>query len=469
MKKTKIICSIGPVSRNYETMKNMVLAGMNAARINFSHADEIEKSETVELVKKLNKDINKNVAVLFDTKGPDFRTGVLENGEINLIEGNLIKITKEDIIGNTNVITVNYKEMIDAINIGNTVLLEDGLMKLEVIEKSNDDITCKIINGGILGNRKGVAVPGVPLNVPFISKQDKEDIIYACQNDGDFLALSFVSSKEDIFDAKKILVEQNNTHMQIISKVETATAIKNIDEIIEHSDGIMVARGDLGVEVPMPELPILQKMIVEKCRLQGKFCIVATEMLSSMQKNARPTRAEVSDIANAVLDGADAVMLSGETTVGKYPIDAVKMMADICENTERHMDYHNQTDSLVKNDITSIIARSVVDAANYLEPKAILAATLTGYTAKKISTLRPNSVIIAGVPNEEVARKLALSWGVYVTMVPAFNNTDEVIDEAILKANEVIKLEKDDVVIVTGGFHKNPTINSTNLLKIQVI
>lgn len=469
MKKTKIICSIGPVSRNYETMKKMILAGMNAARINFSHADEIEKSETIELVRQLNKDIEKNVALLFDTKGPDFRTGTLENGEIKLIEGNELKITKEDIIGNESVITVNYKEMIDIIQIGNTILLEDGLMKLEVIEKDEKSVTCKIINGGILGNRKGVAVPGVKLNVPFISEQDKEDIIYACQNDGDYLALSFVSSKEDIFAAKKILLEQGNTHMQIISKVETETAIENIDEIIEHSDGIMVARGDLGVEVPMPELPVLQKMIVEKCRLQGKFCIVATEMLSSMQKNARPTRAEVSDIANAVIDGADAVMLSGETTVGKFPVEAVKMMADTCENTEKYIDYHNQIDSEIKDDITSVIARSVVDAANFLRPKAILAATMSGYTAKKISTLRPDSLIIAGVPNERVGRKLALNWGVYVTNVPAFNNTDEVIDEAIKEASQVTTLEKEDIVIITGGFHKDPHANSTNLLKIQVI
>lgn len=469
MKKTKIICSIGPVSRNYETMKKMIYAGMSAARINFSHADEIEKSETVELVRKLNQDIKMNTAILFDTKGPDFRTGVMENGEINLVEGKTIEITKEDVVGTEERFTVNYKEMLDVINTGNIVLLEDGLMKLQVIDKKENSIVCTIINGGVLGNKKGVAVPGVPLNVPFISEQDYNDIVYACENHGDFLALSFVSSKENIFAARKILEEKNNTHMQIISKVETRTSIENIDEIIEHSDGIMVARGDLGVEVPMPELPILQKMIVEKCRLQGKLCIVATEMLSSMQKNARPTRAEVSDIANAVLDGADCVMLSGETTVGKYPIDAVQMMADVCYHTEQYLDYQNQIDTIEKNDITAIIARSVVDAANYLDAKAILAATLSGYTAKRISTLRPSSLIIAGVPSEDIARTLALHFGVYVSYVPTFNNTDAIINKSIEEAKKVVELNEGDKVIITGGFHSNPNVNATNLLKIQVI
>ena len=324
MKKTKIICSIGPSSAKYETFKQMVLNGMNVARINFSHATEEEKTTALNLVKKANKDLGSYVAVLFDTKGPDFRTGNMTNDQINLVEGKTIKIVKDDILGTEEAITVNYKDALDSIEVGNEILLEDGLMKLEVIEKLDNGLNCKIIDGGVLGSRKSVNVPGVHLNMPFISDQDREDIIYACQHDGDYLALSFVSCKEDVLAAREILKEQGREDMQIISKVESHRAIKNIDDIIEVSDGVMVARGDLGVEVPMNKLPVLQKEIIEKCRTKGRTVIVATEMLASMYTSARPTRAEISDVANAVLDGTDAVMLSGETTVGKHPADAVK-------------------------------------------------------------------------------------------------------------------------------------------------
>lgn len=469
MKRTKIICSIGPVSRNYNTMKSMIQNGMNVARINFSHADETEKRETIELVRQLNKDLNTFVGILFDTKGPDFRTGVVEGDGIELIDGNTIRIVKEDVIGNQERITVNYKDAIDAIEVDNIILLEDGLMKLLVIDKDAEGITCKIINGGILGSRKGVSVPGVKLNIPFISDQDKEDIKYACENDGDFLALSFVSCKEDILEVRKLMAEYGNTTMQIISKIESETAIKNIDEIIENSDGVMVARGDLGVEVPMQQLPILQKMIIKKCREKGKFCIVATEMLASMYKNPRPTRAEVTDIANAVLDGADAVMLSGETTVGKHPVEAVKYMADICENTELYLDYESICEDCQKKDITGTIARSVIDVANILDTKLIVAATMTGYTAKRISTLRPKSYILAGCPTEKVALSLSLNWGVFPTIVNVYNSTDEVVEDAIKKAKEFTNLKSGDIVVITGGFPNNTENKTTNFLKIQEI
>lgn len=469
MKKTKIICSIGPVSRNYDTMKQMIEAGMNVARINFSHADETEKRETMELVRKINADIDSNVAILFDTKGPDFRTGILENGEIELIEGKTIRIVKEDVLGNEERITVNYKDVIDEMEIGNTILLEDGLMKLKVIDKDSLGITCQIICGGILGNRKGVNVPGVKLSIPFISEQDKEDIIYACQNQGDFLALSFVSSKEDILAVKKIIEENNNKHIQIISKIESSTAIENLDEIIDLSDGIMVARGDLGVEVPMQQLPILQKMMVKKCRQKGKFCIVATEMLSSMQKSSRPTRAEVSDIANAVLDGTDAVMLSGETTMGKYPIEAVKYMADICENTEQYIDYKDESDDMEPYNITTTIAKNVIYSSNILDVKTIIAATMSGYTAKQISTFRPKSIILAACPTKEVALSLSLNWGVYPIIVKNYNTTDEVIETTINKAREFINLKSKDIILITGGLPTNDINISTNFLKIEEI
>ena len=468
MKKTKIICSIGPVSRKYEVMKSMVENGMNVARINFSHADLTEKKETVELVKKINKELKTNIGILYDTKGPDFRTGVVENDGINLKEGKTIRIVKDDIVGTEEAITVNYKEALNNINIDDIILLEDGLMKLLVVDKDKKGLTCSIIVGGILGSRKGINVPGVDLDMPFISEQDKEDILYACQHDGDFIALSFVSSKEDILAVKEIL-EQENSSMQIISKVESNTAISNIDEIIEYSDGIMVARGDLGVEVPMKELPIIQKKIIEKCRKAGKFCIVATEMLASMYKNARPTRAEVTDIANAVLDGTDAVMLSGETTTGKYPIEAVRYMAEIVENTEKYLDYENIVKPEYEADITDTIARSVVDASNMLDVKVIVAATLSGLTAKRISNLRPKTIILAACPTEKVAHLLSLRFGVYTTLLPVYESTDDMVEEAINKTKEFMDLKENDLIVVTGGFPNNAPIKSTNFMKIEKI
>ena len=466
MKKTKIICSIGPASRKYDTMKSMIENGMNVARINFSHADLVEKKETVELVKKLNKELKTNVGILYDTKGPDFRTGIVENESINLKEGKTIRIVKDDIVGTEEAITVNYRDALDAINIDDIILLEDGLMKLLVVDKDNKGLTCSIIVGGILGSRKGINVPGVNLNMPFISEQDKEDIIYACRHDGDFLALSFVSSKEDILAVKDIL-DSEQSNMQIISKVESNTALANIDEIIEYSDGIMVARGDLGVEVPMKELPIIQKKIIEKCRKAGKFCIVATEMLASMYKNARPTRAEVTDIANAVLDGTDAVMLSGETTTGKYPIDAVRYMAEIVENTEKYLDYENIVKPDYEADITDTIARSVVDASNMLDVKVIVAATLSGFTAKKISNLRPKTIILAACPTEKIAHFLSLRFGVYTTLLPVYESTDDMVEEAIAKTKEFMNLKENDLIVITGGFPNNAPVKSTNFLKIE--
>lgn len=468
MKKTKIICSIGPASRKYEVMKSMVENGMNVARINFSHADLTEKKETVELVKKINKELKTNVGILYDTKGPDFRTGIVENDGINLKEGKTIRIVKDDIVGTDEAITVNYKEALNNINIDDIILLEDGLMKLLVVDKDKKGLTCSIIVGGILGSRKGINVPGVDLDMPFISEQDKEDILYACHHDGDFIALSFVSSKEDILAVKEIL-EQENSSMQIISKVESNTAISNIDEIIEYSDGIMVARGDLGVEVPMKELPIIQKKIIEKCRKSGKFCIVATEMLASMYKNARPTRAEVTDIANAVLDGTDAVMLSGETTTGKYPIEAVRYMAEIVENTEKYLDYENIVKPEYEADITDTIARSVVDASNMLDVKVIVAATLSGLTAKKISNLRPKTIILAACPTEKVAHLLSLRFGVYTMLLPVYESTDDMVEEAINKTKNFMDLKENDLIVVTGGFPNNAPIKSTNFLKIEKI
>ena len=468
MKKTKIICSIGPASSDYNVMAEMVKNGMNVARINFSHATLEERKEVVESVKKVRSITGVNVAILYDTKGPEFRSGLLENDEIKLIEGNTIRVVKDDILGNEKRITVNYPDSLDSIDVGNTILLENGLMSMEVISKESDGLTCKIISGGILGNKKSLSVPGVHLNMPFISKQDEEDIIYACEHEGDFLALSFVSTKEDVLSVKEILKKHNREDMKIIAKIESTTGIKNLDAIAEAVDGIMVARGDLGVEAAMEDLPILQRKIIECCRRHGKFCIVATEMLESMKKNMRPTRAEVSDVANAVLNGTDAVMLSGETTTGKYPIETVRCMAKICENIEKYLECSiNQ--NYVNRTIEGIIATNVVETDNLLDVKLIVATTISGETASLVSNLRPKSLILATCPTDNVARSLALNFGVYPVVTKLFSSTDEIVKDAKIKATEFMNLEKNDIILITGGFYDENKKGKTNFMKIERI
>ena len=467
MKKTKIICSIGPASNNYETFKSLVDAGMNVARVNFSHATKEERKIVEELVEKVNEE-GHNIGILYDTKGPEFRSGEVENGEITLEMGEVIRIVEEKIIGNNQKISVNHPTALKNLKIGDTVLLVNGLIKLEVISIENDGITCKILNGGVLGNNKSMSVPGVKLDIPFISDVDREDIIYACKHKGDFLALSFVSNKDDVLEAKKIMEENNYTDMKIISKIESVTGIENLDEIIDVSDGIMIARGDLGVEVPMEMLPFYQKMIIGKCREKGKFCIVATEMLVSMKKSIRPTRAEVSDVANAVFNGTDAVMLSDETTIGNYPVDTVKTMASICENAEKHYNYDKKFDVKWESNITETIAKSVVTASKEIGAKVIVAATMSGKTATKISNLKPITPILATVPSGKVARSLALNWGVYPTVVAEYNSTDEVVSDAKIQVNKFIELNKGDNIIITGGF-PNTGVKVTNFMKIEEI
>ena len=468
MKKTKIICSIGPASSSVEVMSEMVKAGMNVARINFSHATLEEKINVVETVKKVREITETHVAILYDTKGPEFRNGMLENDEITLVEGKTIRIVKQEVLGTEERISVNHPNALDSIEVGNFILLENGLMKIEVISKEEDGITCKIINGGILGNKKSLSVPGVHLDIPFISAQDKEDIIYACENEGDFLALSFVSTKEDVLEAREILRQNDREDLRLIAKIESTTGIKNIDEIVEASDGIMVARGDLGVEVPMEELPFIEKMLIQKCREQSKTCIVATEMLESMKKSARPTRAEVSDVAYAVTMGTDAVMLSGETTTGKFPVETVRNMASICENAEKH-GLNINFDYKRKIGITQTIANSVVASANMLEAKLVVAATMSGFTARKISNLKPNCPILAACPNEKVCRSLALNYGVYPIVVPVLDTTDKVLEQAVSKAKEFMPMQKKDIVVLTGGFPNTGIKKSTNLMKIEEI
>ncbi|HIS86642.1 MAG TPA: pyruvate kinase [Candidatus Caccenecus avistercoris] len=466
MKKTKIICSIGPATNTKEVFKELVHAGMNVARVNFSHAT-IEERETVrDLVAWINEEENANIGLLYDTKGPEFRNGEVVEGGINLVPGNTIRVVKESVIGNDERFSVNHPEALDSLNVGSVIQLENGLMKIEVISKETDGVTCKVINGGNLGSKKSLFVPGVKLDIPFISDVDREDIIYACKNNGDFLALSFVSTKEDVLEAREILKEQNS-NMKIIAKIESKTGIDNLDEILEVSDGVMVARGDLGEEVPISLLPVYQKRIVRKAREHGKFCIVATEMLESMKKNSRPTRAEVTDVANAVLDGTDAVMLSGETTVGAYPVETVTYMASIASDAEVHSENH--FGYLGKIGRTECIAKSAVDLTNYVDVKAIVAEAISGYSTRMISNFRPKCPILATCTTPEVARSLALNYGVYTTLVPLMDDTDELVDLVRDKAIEYFDLKNDDKIIITGGLPAINDVRLTNFLKIEEI
>lgn len=468
MKKTKIICSIGPASVDYKIMNKLVQNGMNVARINFSHATNEERENVVSSVKKVTELTGKNIGILYDTKGPEFRNGMLENDQIFLEKGQKIRIVKNEIIGNTKEFSVNYPSALNSLSVGNVILLENGLMKIVVESIEEDGITCLIETGGILGNKKSLSVPGVKLDIPFISEIDKNDILYAASHDGDFLALSFVSTKNDVLDVKKLLKENNMPSIQLIAKIESQTGVDNLKDILTEVDGIMVARGDLGVEVPMEDLPFVQKKIIKACREVGKTVIVATEMLESMKKNIRPTRAEVSDITQAVLDGTDAVMLSGETTTGNYPIETVESMAQICENAEKYLDY-KLDNNLHTNLVRSAICSSAVEASKILNASLIASASLKGTSAKMLSNLKPNCIILANVPNEHIARSLSLSFGVYPVVVPEYNNTDEVIEDAINQSKKFMKLNTGDIIIITGGFPNNIPDKNTNFMKIEII
>ncbi len=469
MKKTKIVCSIGPASNGVEVMEGMVLAGMNVARINFTHATLEERNKAIESVRTVRKKTNKTVAILWDTKGPEFRSGMMENNGIELISGKTVRIVKENVLGTSERFSVNHPEALDSLKAGDDFLLENAKMKLKVISTEEDGITCEVIAGGILGNKKSLSVPGIALNIPYVSDLDREDIKYACENGGEFLAISFVSSKENVLEIKEILKSYGREDLQIICKIESQLGLDNLEEILEVSDGIMYARGDLGSEIPSELLPIVQKQVIKTCRRLGKICIVATEMLENMMENIRPKRAETSDIANAVLDGTDAVMLSGETTIGKYPIETVAAMAQICETTEKYTEFDFKIDESNLDPISFAIASNVVESSKKLNAKLICAPTISGKTARAISNLKPSAPILALVPDIRTGSRLALHWGVYPTMLPIIDSTDEILTKSVENAKNFMDLDSGDLIIITGGFPNNLKIKRTNLMKIEII
>ncbi len=470
MKKTKIICSIGPSTQDWENFKGIVEAGMNVARINFSHATLEERKLDESLVKRANEELGANIAILYDTKGPDLRTCSFVDDKIELVKGEKIRIVESDgedgHDGTSKQITLNYPGVLKDLKVGSPILLDDGFYKLVVTSVESDGVTCEIMNSGVIKSRRGVCLPGVKLDVPYISAKDEEDIKYACENDGDYLAISFVNSAENIRDVKALCAKYGKPNMPIVSKVETQYAIDNLDEIVEASDYIMIARGDLGIETGVENLPLYQQMMIDACHANGKGVIMATQMMYSMKTNIRPTNAEVTDVANAVIAGCDAIMTSDETTIGNFPVETITTMANICENVEKVTKYNLDEFQLTGTAIHNTIAKCAVQAADDLPIKAIVASTLTGRTALDIASLRPESFIIATTTDVKVARSLALKWGVYTKIVPKFNDTDEIVTEGVKAASELMNLQNGDLVAVVGGFPKEA---HTNFLKIHEI
>ena len=470
IKKTKIVCTLGPASEKEEVLTKLVENGLNVCRFNFSHGSHEEHKVRLDTAKRVREKLNQPVALLLDTKGPEIRTGSFAEPEVHLEEGNKFTITMKDVIGTKDICTVSYKDLNKDVVSGDTILIDDGLVGLKVQEVDGEDIVCIVENSGIVKNHKGVNVPGVKINLPAVTPKDESDIEFGIKEGIDYIAASFVRKASDVLAIREILEKNNATDIQIISKIENQEGVDNIDEIIEVSDGIMVARGDLGVEIPTEEMPIVQKMMIRKCNEAGKPVITATQMLDSMIRNPRPTRAEVTDIANAIYDGTDAIMLSGETAAGKYPVEAVTVMASIAKRTEETLDYKNLLNkNTMKNiTITNAISHATCTTAVDLDASAIITPTSSGYTASMISKLRPKSPIIATTSSEKVMRKLALSWGVYPVKCDDGRNIDEVIDNSIQSAKDAKYINNGELVVVTSG--SRPGVSgATNLLEVCVI
>ncbi|RAL27113.1 pyruvate kinase [Thermoflavimicrobium daqui] len=470
VRKTKIVCTIGPASEEIEILRKLMASGMNVARLNFSHGTHEEHANRIHNIRQAAKEEGKTVAILLDTKGPEIRTGDLKVPQVELVAGSEFILTTESILGDEKRVSVSYQGLIHDVEPGSTILIDDGLIGLTVLKVEGTDIYCKIENGGILKSKKGVNLPGVKVNLPSITKKDAEDILFGIQQGVDFIAASFVRKAEDVLEIRKILEEQQ-ADIHIISKIENQEGVQNLDEILKVSDGLMIARGDLGVEIAAEEVPLVQKEAIRKCNQLGKPVITATQMLDSMQRNPRPTRAEASDVANAIFDGTDAIMLSGETAAGKYPIESVQTMANIAERTESALEYNELFDSRSReweNTITDSISQSVVNTSLHLDCAAIITATEGGYTARIVSKYRPKAPIIAVTPNLPVMRKLALIWGVHPVQGPVCETTDDMFKTAIATSLTTKYVRQGDLVVITAGVPVGQS-GTTNLMKVHVI
>lgn len=469
MNKTKIIATIGPASKDIETLTKLIDKGVDVVRINLKHADYNFCKDIIKKVNNLNDSLKTSVAVMLDTRGPEVRIGKFIGGSAYLKKDSKIRVYMEEILGDSTKFSVNYAGLIDDVKYDTILKLDDGLIELKVLDKGENYLLCKVINDGLISDNKGLNIPDIHLNLPFLSDKDKEDIKFACKHNVDFLALSFVESVENILEVNDLLINYGNDHMGIIAKVENSRALDEIDEIIKMSEGVMVARGDLGVELPLERVPGIQKNIINKCHLAGKISIVATEMLSSMENVVRPTRAEVSDVANAVLDGADAVMLSGETTIGKYPVETLETMEKIIKSAEQDIAYLDLLDRAVKSeshDVTGILAYNVAETAARLNCKAIITPTVSGYTARKISRFRPKCMVISPTPNKETAKSLMLHFGVYPIISAEIKDFDKIIAHSRKVATDLIDINRGDKIIITGGYPFKE-VKHTNFMEIE--
>ncbi|MEE1280394.1 MAG: pyruvate kinase [Oscillospiraceae bacterium] len=470
MRKTKIICTIGPACSDEKTISQLCLAGMNVARLNFSHGTHEQHLKMINTIKKVREELKIPIAIMLDTKGPEYRIGTFENGSITLQNDAEFTFTTEDVVGTEKKVSVSYKGIAKEMKKGDIIKVNDGLSVFEVLGTTDTDVICKTLVGGELRDRKSMSFPDKVLGQKYISEADKSDILFGIENDVDFLACSFVSCKQDLLDVKKILSENGGEKIDIIAKIENRSGVQNIAEICEQCDGIMVARGDLGVEIPFEELPAIQKQLIRECRLLGKRVITATEMLESMINNARPTRAEISDVANAVFDGTSAVMLSGETAAGKYPVLTVKTMAKIVEHAESTISYDKRlkkSEFKIKN-MVDAISHSTCSMAIDIDAKVIAVCSLSGATARMVSRFRPTADILGLTTDEKTWRKLSLSWGVTPAKCEMFNSTDVLFYTAKNLAVSTFGLNKDDCIVITGGM-TNGSSGNTNMIKVETV
>ena len=471
MRKTKIVCTLGPATDNEEILRKMMLEGMNVARCNFSHGTYEDHKKRMDAVKKLREEVGRPIAILLDTKGPEVRVRDFKDGRVTLEEGQLFTLTSEEVEGTKDIVSVTYNRLYEDLEAGMRVLIDDGLIEMKVEQVNKTNIVCRVINGGVVSNHKGVNVPDVDLSMPYISDKDREDILIGIEQDVDFIAASFVQKKEDILQLRKLLEKNGGGQIKIIAKIENAQGVANIDDIIEAADGIMVARGDMGVEIPYEEVPVIQKKIIQKVYLAGKHVITATQMLESMIKNPRPTRAETTDVANAVYDGTSAVMLSGETAAGAYPVEAVKAMVRIAERTEQDINYRKrffQIEREANPDITDAICHATCTTAHDLNAKAIVTVTKSGMSAKLISRYRPVSDIIGCATTDKVCRQLSIAWGVTPILIKEEKEVLALFDKAIEAAQKKGLLEKGDIAVMTSGVPIGFS-GTTNMMKVRVV
>ncbi len=471
MRKTKIVCTLGPATDNEEVLRQMMLEGMNVARCNFSHATYDEHKKRMDMIKKLRKEVGQPVAILLDTKGPEVRVKNFKDGRVTLEEGQLFTLTADEVEGTKDKVSVTYNRLYEDLEVGMRVLIDDGLIEMTVEQVDRTNIVCRVINGGVVSNHKGVNVPDVDLSMPYISDKDREDILFGISQDVDFIAASFVQKKEDILQLRRLLEKNGGSDIKIIAKIENAQGVTNIDDIIEVSDGIMVARGDMGVEIPYEDVPVIQKKIIKKVYRTGKQVITATQMLESMIKNPRPTRAETTDVANAVYDGTSAIMLSGETAAGAYPVEAVKTMVRIAERTEQDVDYRKrfyQSARETDTDITNAICHASCTTALDLNAKAIVTVTKSGTSARMLSKYRPESDIISCATTEKVCRQLSLTWGVTPIVIKEEKEVFHLFDKAIQAAVKMKLLGAGDLTVITSGVPIGVS-GTTNMMKVQVV